>query len=70
MIDDTRDRVIALEVTVKHTNTKIDDMDEKLSEIHALFLQGKGIRWFIITAAAIGSFLATISGVVFYWLNK
>lgn len=56
--DDTRDKVVALEVKVLHLTQTIESMDEKLTELHSLFLQAKGARWAIIGAATVGGFVA------------
>ncbi|ABS68891.1 hypothetical protein [Xanthobacter versatilis] len=61
-IDDTRDKVIALEVEVKHLNDKMDSMVSKLDEIHAAFQQAKGVKLamlvgFTIFGGAIGAFI-------------
>lgn len=61
-IDDTRDRVVALEVEVKHLQKSVDDMATKLDDIHAAFQQAKGVKLamlvgFTIFGGAIGAFI-------------
>lgn len=59
-IDDTRDKVTALGVEVKHLNERLDDMGTKLDEIHAAFQQAKGVKLammvgFTVFGGAIGA---------------
>lgn len=42
------ERIAALEVEVKHLNRTVDSMDTKLTEMHNLLQQARGIRWFAI----------------------
>jgi hypothetical protein len=53
MIDNTRDRVIALEVKVDNLRRAVEDRDEKIDEMHDILLQAKGARYVIVAAAAI-----------------
>lgn len=68
--DDTRDKVVALEVKVLHLTQTIESMDEKLTELHSLFLQAKGARWAIIGAATVGGFLAAKAAAFLPWLSS
>ena len=68
--DDTRDKVVALEVKVLHLTETIESMDEKLTELHSLFLQAKGARWAIIGAATVGGFLAAKAAAFLPWLSS
>lgn len=53
MSDDTRDRVIALEVQVKNLEGDVQGMSRKVDEMHEILLQAKGARWVIVSAAAL-----------------
>jgi hypothetical protein len=55
---DTRDRVIKLESDMKHLTASVDDMSVKVSAMHDLLQQAKGVKWLIITAAAVGGFVS------------
>jgi len=52
-------RIAVLETNQRHAEAKLDKMSEKVDEMHALLLQAKGARWFILGVAALGGFLAT-----------
>jgi phage-related minor tail protein len=58
MHDDTRDRVVALERDVKHLSQQVDDMADKVSQMHQLLMQAKGARWAVLTLVAVGGFVA------------
>lgn len=58
MHDDTRDRVIALERDVKHLSEQMDEMADKVSQMHTLLMQAKGARWAVLSMVAIGGFVA------------
>lgn len=66
--DDTRDKVVALEVKVLHLTQTIESMDEKLTEVHSLFLQAKGARWAIVGAATVGGFIAAKAAAWLPWI--
>lgn len=68
--EDTRDRVITVEADLRHLQKTVEDMDEKLTEIHTLVIQGKGIRWFLVAAAGVGGFIAGAVGFIWPWLHK
>ena len=57
-------RIAVLETNQRHAEAKLDKMSEKVDEMHALLLQAKGARWFILGVAALGGFLATKIGVI------
>jgi hypothetical protein len=65
---DTRDRVIALEADVKHLSAKVDDMADKVTAMHELLVQARGLKWFIVTAAAVGGFLSAKIAALLPWL--
>jgi hypothetical protein len=54
MIDDTRDRVMRLEVKVDNLTRAVESRDEKIDEMHDVLMQARGARYVIIAAAAIG----------------
>lgn len=68
MTDDTRDRVIALEVEVRTLDEKLTGMARKVDEMHSFLLQAKGARWAIIAMASVGGFLAGTAAKLFPWL--
>ena len=61
MADDTRDMVIRLEAEVEHINEKLSDMQEKVNAMHNLLMQARGMRWLIVTMAAIAGFAASFA---------
>jgi hypothetical protein len=66
---DTRDRVIKLERDLEHLTRTVDEMAIHVKEMRDLFLQAKGARWFIITAASVGGFIAAKIGAFIPWLS-
>ena len=54
MIDDTRDRVMRLEVKVDNLTRAVESRDEKIDEMHNVLMQARGARYVIVAAAAIG----------------
>ena len=56
---DTRERVKALEVKVEHLTQSIDQMSEKVQQMHDLLIQARSARWAIIGAATLGGFMAS-----------
>jgi hypothetical protein len=63
---DTRDRVIAQGVTLKSLETKVGEMDVKLTAMHNLMLQGQGAakagRWIWSGGTVVVSFLISQFG--------
>lgn len=57
MADDTSERVVALEVEVKHLSKKVDNMDKKVSELHEIMTQAKGAKWALMLLIALGGFV-------------
>lgn len=55
-MDDTRDRLIALERDVTYQAAKLDEMSKKVSEMHALLTQARGARWAILSMVGLASF--------------
>ena len=58
MSDDTRDRVIALEVQVHNLDRDISEMKSQVNEMHGVLMQAKGARYVIAAAAAIAGGVA------------
>jgi hypothetical protein len=69
MQDDTRERVTALEVELRHVSKQLEEMGEKVNEMHALLLSARGARWLILTAAAISGFLSAKLAAFMPWLS-
>ena len=67
-LTDTRDRVIALEADVKHLTSKMDDMAEKVTAMHELLIQARGLKWFIVTAAAASGFVSAKLASILPWM--
>ena len=67
---DTRDRVIRLEAEVEQLTKSFAETAHKVNEMHDLLLQAKGVRWFIISAAAVGGFLAVKAASLIPWLTS
>lgn len=61
MTDDTRDMVIRLETEVEHIQVQLADMQEKVNAMHDLLMQAKGMRWLIVTMAAVAGFAASFA---------
>ena len=56
---DTRDRLIALERDVVHLTKAVSEMTVKVSQMHEILQQAKGVRWILAIMAALGGALAT-----------
>lgn len=56
--DDTRDRLIALEVKVDHLTERLDSYGDKITEMHNLLQSAKGAKWLLLTLVALGGFIA------------
>jgi hypothetical protein len=61
MTDDTRDRVIRIETQLEHVTQQLADQQTKVNEMHDLLMQARGVRWMVITTAAIVGFLASFA---------
>ncbi|EIM25765.1 hypothetical protein [Microvirga lotononidis] len=61
MSDDTRERIAALEVQVKHLAETLDKTNDVVTELRDLLLQAKGARWLLGILIAIGGFTAGIA---------
>lgn len=63
-----RDKVIRLETQVEHLSEKIEHMDAKLTEVHDLLIQAKGVRWVVLAMVGLGGFLASKVSSLIPWL--
>lgn len=61
MTDDTRDRVIRLETEIDHITEQLNDMQKKVTAMHDLLMQAKGMKWLIVTMAALAGFAASFA---------
>lgn len=66
-VTDTRERVIALERDVKHLSAQVDDMSDKVAEMHDVLMQARGVRWIIVLMAGVGGFVASKLGAFIPW---
>lgn len=66
---DTRDRVIRLTSDVEHLAARVDDMAGKVTAMHELLVQARGLKWLIVTAAAIGGFISAKLAAFLPWLS-
>lgn len=69
MSDDTRDKVISLEVKVEHLSKVIEDMDEKITELHEIMIAARGAKWAILGVAGMAGFLAAKLSPLVAWLG-
>lgn len=56
--NNTRDRLIALEVEVRHLSESLSSYGEKVNDMHNLLMQARGMKWLIIAMAAIAGFVS------------
>ena len=64
---DNHERLVRLETRHEHLTEKVEDMADKVDQMHELLVQAKGVRWVIIAMATIGGFLASKVGTVIPW---
>lgn len=65
--DDSRDRLIALEVTVKHLSRQLSESEKKIDEMYALMMQGKGAWWIVVGASGFVGFLLSLMVKLIPW---
>lgn len=53
------ERIAVLEANQRHMERKIDEMAEKVGEMHEVLLQARGARWAIVGVAGLAGFLAS-----------
>lgn len=69
--NDTRDKVVALEVKVDNLTEKVIDLSEKVEELHNILIQAKGARWMLMFLVALGGFVAAkITPFLSYFFSK
>lgn len=69
MTDDSRDRLIRLEVEVTHLTQKLDELGEKVTEMHDVLLKARGFQWLMIGLIAAVGFVAGKVGGILTWLG-
>lgn len=57
--NDTRDRMIRLEADVEHIRAQLNEVQEKVTAMHDLLMQARGMRWLIVGMAAVAGFFAS-----------
>lgn len=57
--NDTRDRMIRLEADVEHITAQLNEVQEKVTAMHDLLMQARGMRWLIVGMAAVAGFFAS-----------
>lgn len=57
---DTRDRLIALEVEVRHLGESLSKYGEKVNAMHDLLMAAKGMRVLIVFMAAAAGFFSAV----------
>jgi hypothetical protein len=60
-MDDTRERIVALEVKVDHLSEQLRMAANKLDDIHADWQKAKGAKWIMAGMAAIAGSLSTLA---------
>lgn len=68
--DDTRDRLIRLEVEVTHLTAKLEDMADKVSEMHDVLMKATGAKWLLFAIIAGLGFLAGKIGALTAYFSK
>lgn len=56
MVDDTRDRVIALEVTVRQLSTNVQMLTTEVVKLNTLLNKAHGAKWAFLTLATVVGF--------------
>lgn len=62
MSDETERRLATLESDYRHMSRKVDDMSEKIDEMHELLLKARGAKWVIVGLATLGGFVSAKLG--------
>ncbi len=65
----SNERLVALEVEVKHLIESQEKMASKVDQMHTLLVQAKGVRWVIIGGAAVAGFIASFATNLAPWLG-
>jgi hypothetical protein len=61
MTDDERDRLTRLEVQFSHLAKAMDDTHEKVTVMHDLLMQAKGMKYLIMIMATIGGGISALA---------
>jgi hypothetical protein len=64
---DTRDRVIRLTSDMEHLTARVDEMASKVTAMHELLVQARGLKRLIVTAAAVGGFVSAKMATLLPW---
>ena len=59
--DDERDRLTRLEVQFSHLAKAMDDTHEKVTVMHDLLMQAKGMKYLIMLMAAVGGGVSALA---------
>jgi hypothetical protein len=70
MTDEERDRLTRLEVQFTHLSKAMDDTHEKVTIMHDLLMQAKGMRYLIWIMAAIGGAVSAFAVKYFPFLRS
>ena len=60
MTDEERDRLTRLEVQFVHLSKAMDDTHEKVTIMHDLLMQAKGMKYLIMLMATIGGGISAL----------
>ena len=61
MTDDERDRLTRLEVQFSHLAKAMDDTHEKVTIMHDLLMQAKGMKYLIMVMATVGGAMSALA---------
>jgi len=54
------ERIASLEVSFRYMTNQLEDTHRKVEEMHAVLLQARGAKWFIVGAASIVGFVTSL----------
>lgn len=57
---DSLERIVTLEVEMRHLREELEDTHKKVDEMHAVLMQARGARWLVLTAASLAGALASL----------
>lgn len=60
MTDEERDRLTRLEVQFVHLSKSVDDTHQKVTVMHDLLMQAKGMKYLIMLMATIGGGISAL----------
>ena len=60
MTDDERDRLTRLEVQFSHLSKSMEDTHEKVTRMHDLIMQAKGMKYLILFMATVGGGISAL----------